>query len=381
MRQETNNEMDLLLRRLGRRDGAASTGGNHLDADELSAYAENVLPTAARARYSEHLAECSRCRELVIQLSSAAGVVVAQDAVKIPQPSLLKKLFASFLSPMVLRYAVPALGFIIVGFIGLVVLRRERSAELMARMEQPSSTAVAVPSAQQPDQKIYDAQTKPQSYADNRPNKQAGPVKSVEPAPANSAPVVNVTPAGTPEARGQKAEQSAGAATNEPPAKEAPKPAAPIEKRQQQSVEVEARKEKLESPTPTIQPSADKMRVEDREVKDLSANRDARSAKRAPVAGAAAAPNTRGLATVSATADKAGKADSSETRSVVGHRFRKDRGIWIDTAYNSQATTTLTRGSEHYRAVVADEPEIKSIADQLDGEIIVMWKGRAYRIK
>jgi hypothetical protein len=371
MRQETNNEMDLLLRRLGRRhDGAASAGGDHLDADELSAYAENVLPAAARARYSDHLAECSRCREMVVQLSAAAGVVVAQDTVKIPQPSLLKKLLASFFSPMVLRYAVPALGLIIVGFIGLVILRRERSAQFTARMDQPSSDTVAVPAAQQPDQKIYDAQTKPQSYADNRPNKQAGPVKSTEPASANSAPVVTVTPAGTPEATVQKA----GAAANErPPAKEAPKPAAPKEERQQQAVEVEARREKLESPTPTIQPSADKMRIEDREVKDLSANRDAR-AKRAP------APAAGGLM-ATGDAAKTRKDDSAETRSVAGRHFRKERGIWIDTAYNSQATTTLTRGSEQYRAVVADEPEIKSIADQLDGEIIVMWKGRAYRIR
>jgi hypothetical protein len=41
----------------------------------------------------------------------------------------------------------------------------------------------------------------------------------------------------------------------------------------------------------------------------------------------------------------------------------------------------LTRGSEQYRALVADEPAIKNIADQLDGEIVVVWKGRAYRIR
>jgi hypothetical protein len=30
--------------------------------------------------------------------------------------------------------------------------------------------------------------------------------------------------------------------------------------------------------------------------------------------------------------------------------------------------------------LIADEPAIKTIADQLDGEIIVVWKGRAYHI-
>ncbi len=85
MKQETNNEIDLLLRRLGRRQDAPASDGDlrvdtdHLDADELSSYAENALPAAARARYTEHLAECTRCRELVVQLSSAAGVVVAEE--------------------------------------------------------------------------------------------------------------------------------------------------------------------------------------------------------------------------------------------------------------------------------------------------------------
>jgi CHASE3 domain sensor protein len=55
--------------------------------------------------------------------------------------------------------------------------------------------------------------------------------------------------------------------------------------------------------------------------------------------------------------------------------------MWVDTAYAGGATTDFTRGSEEYRGLVADEPEIKKIADQLDGQIIVVWKGRAYRIR
>jgi hypothetical protein len=31
--------------------------------------------------------------------------------------------------------------------------------------------------------------------------------------------------------------------------------------------------------------------------------------------------------------------------------------------------------------LIADEPTIKTIADRLGGEIIVVWKGRAYRIQ
>src|ERR1051326_383467 len=81
MKEETNNEMELLLRRLGRRHDTSvseTTGDvDHLDAGCLTASAENVLPQAARARTTEHLAECGRGRELAVHRSSSAAVVPA----------------------------------------------------------------------------------------------------------------------------------------------------------------------------------------------------------------------------------------------------------------------------------------------------------------
>jgi hypothetical protein len=72
---------------------------------------------------------------------------------------------------------------------------------------------------------------------------------------------------------------------------------------------------------------------------------------------------------------------SASTRTVAGRRFRKQGGVWIDTAYDSSKNVvTVTRNSEQYRGLVGDEPAIKTIADTLDGEIIVVWKGRTYRI-
>ncbi len=64
-----------------------------------------------------------------------------------------------------------------------------------------------------------------------------------------------------------------------------------------------------------------------------------------------------------------GLASSAEMRVVAGRRFRKDESVWIDTAYAApRATVNVTRGSEQYRALIADEPGIKTIADELDGE-------------
>jgi hypothetical protein len=54
----------------------------------------------------------------------------------------------------------------------------------------------------------------------------------------------------------------------------------------------------------------------------------------------------------------------------------------VDTAYNSSLSViNVARGSEQYRALIADEPGLRRIAEQLSGEVVVVWKGRAYRIR
>jgi hypothetical protein len=74
--------------------------------------------------------------------------------------------------------------------------------------------------------------------------------------------------------------------------------------------------------------------------------------------------------------------DAGETRSVAGRQFRRQKSAWVDTAYRAgQATVNVRRDSEQWRAFIADEPELRRIADALGGEVIIVWRGRAYRIK
>ena len=82
------------------------------------------------------------------------------------------------------------------------------------------------------------------------------------------------------------------------------------------------------------------------------------------------------------SADKNKKGADVETRSVMGRYFTREGEAWVDTAYQySQATVRVARGSDQFRALVADEPAIRTIAAQLDGVVIVVWKNRAYRIQ
>jgi hypothetical protein len=71
-----------------------------------------------------------------------------------------------------------------------------------------------------------------------------------------------------------------------------------------------------------------------------------------------------------------------ETRGVSGHRFRRRDGAWVDVNYRgTMSMVGVQRGTEGYRALVADVPELGRIAEQLQGEVIVVVKGRAYRIR
>jgi len=390
MKQETNNEMDLLLRGLSRRhDASVSAAEDHLDIDELSAYAENVLPLAARARYTEHLAECSRCREFVVQLSSSVGVIGAGETARVSEPSVLKKFLASLISPMVLRYAAPALGLIVLGVIGLVVLRRDRAVDVaMQTPQRETSGAATAPATQaspvdQSSRGYMDQQNR--DSTENGSRRQAENDKAAAP-PPNNAPAVTVNANVSQDASAQKGEQPAA---NEPAPQAAPKPGSATGEKQTDAIrkkevqEFEIQKKEVQG-LPAIQPSTDRAyrseEKEDRPTKDLAAESAGRAARnRAP----SPAGGTASIAKLQRDGvDREDNDQNAETRSVAGRRFRKQGGIWIDTAYDSSRTTVnLARGSEQYRALVADEPAMKTIADQLEGEIVVIWKGRAYRIR
>lgn len=391
MRRETNNDIDLLLRRMSRRDGISAGNGEaqnaytHLDADELSSYAQNALPAAARARYTEHLSECSTCRKLITGVSLSLGATAAARPVEtVLEPTGLKKFLAALFSPFVLRYAVPALGVIVVMVLGFVVLRRQQqSDEFVARVDVEKQGQVAVPVAPEtpaatPSGALDGFVDAPAEKAGNtqRPATKADESRGASGTVATDAispPAPVASPRGD-EAAGAGA--VAMATPSAPPAKT-------------ESSEAEARTN-LDAAAKRQEPGTKRG---DFQAQKESANEAARDRRTAPAAATgsvdqnkpkAAPSETRALSTAgpASRGRVQSDADESETRSIAGRRFRKERGIWIDTAYDSStATVNVARGSEQFRALIADEPAIKGIAEQLDGEVIVVWKGRAYRIR
>jgi hypothetical protein len=391
MKQENNNEIDLLLRRMSRRNGDSMSDAHaqiddrHLDADELSSYAQHALPAATRARYTEHLAECSTCRKLVTQLALSLGTTATPVSEIVPAPGGLKAFLAGLFSPMVLRYAVPALGLVVVAAIGFTVMKKQNSGTLTARVgdqetrvepaaqpEAPVTVPIPKDNPKEGDRADSRNPQKP-AIAQSREAAQKGTTAdsiSTGPAPAKEpqAEAEAPSPAGVADsskvvaADAQKREDAAGARKDEDAiAKKQPETVA------RAKVQPLVRDQRNEAEGAfTIAPSAQN------------------KATPAPSEGTGFIAGRARAKPGSSRQKYENKPDTStgETRSAGGRSFRKERGIWIDTEYDSSTqTVNMARGSEQFRALVADEPAIGTIAKQLDGEVIVVWKGRAYRIR
>ncbi|MFL6207501.1 MAG: zf-HC2 domain-containing protein [Pyrinomonadaceae bacterium] len=473
MKQEFDQEMDSLLRAHARRAGharaAAMQGAQadaHLDADELSAYAEGALPAPTRTRYTAHLADCDTCRREVALLAGAAGVadrLAQQPAIideSVPVLSWRARLAALF-APGPWRYALPVVALFAVSSVVFLVTRGTREA--------PQSVATQIASApranQAPEQNhalaeqptfnddkatgvltdSADTNTTNSTVAVNKPvaspttattdaphellarnEAQAGQVAAppvVAPPPKPEQSSDTIAPVNQVELSNQNvaANQNAGVGLNSSQiAQQQPAPTtrgyAPeppvgdIALAKPQAKKEEAKTEKPKGGAVADQPreserAADKVaasgerggprkarettRAKDRDeaalhgpARSMNAPRDDRATtdRRASEAEETAATARRRPDTESSRG--AGGADASERRSVAGRQFRRQKNAWVDTAYRAgQATVQIRRDSEQWRALVADEPDLRRIADALGGEVIVVWHGRTYRIK
>ena len=389
MKQVPQKEMDVLLRKWSQSEAseksdAAEMQSAHLDADELSAYAENALPPAAKAKYTEHLADCSACRRIVANL---APITVAVEPKKETTPSVVREFFSRLMAPSFLRYAVPSLAAVVILAVGFIWMNRQsgdtnRELRTMVAQNEAPSSAPAETATQNNDPKIARGNvhtdrsaTKPQSAAEPQSQSTPATVEADEKRKQEEAQK---------RAENGRADAVRQAAAAPPPPAAPPKDAPSVAGNRdfEKSAEVAEKKPSANEP---------KAIKEETRIDDLKAMAGVKT-QPAPVARRARTPTAS--ATVADSAGRAGQEsengrdkgssknkEASETRQVAGRSFRKVDGGWTDTAYRSEATTNLSRGSEQFRALVADEPSIRTIAEQLDGTVIVVWKSRAYRIR
>ncbi|MFL6333647.1 MAG: hypothetical protein ACJ754_10095 [Pyrinomonadaceae bacterium] len=453
MKEGFDREIDSLLRRRargteesrlwgdGREDGAH---GAHLDADELGAFAEGALPAPARLAAASHLADCDRCRGVVVGLARVAGggaevkqpLVAAAAAAESARPSAWGAFIASLFAPRMVRFAVPLLALSLFGVVSYVALRSDRGSLQAAREgRSQNGTLQSAPSAPASANTVANANTdlnSPQNSNANAPREAALAVAPSAPArghggaeeqPAEVAAVKDEAQPST-----VPPPPPPAAATTEGPAdarlsKAAPKSDAPEEGEADRADNKKEKSETRDKSARQSEPGNDDIvssdapaqprAVRSRNMNEVQQMPDGgarnQSQKRAAdnnasggyigggSAGAAAPPkeSERNAASRSEAARRAPpareagkKADEDEvtrdgeTRSAAGHRFRREGGVWKDVNYKpSMPSTGVHRGTESFRALVADVPEVGRVAAAVGGEVLVVVNGHAYHIR
>jgi Putative zinc-finger len=414
-----DKQIDVLMRRYAKAAPRTSVMG-HLDADEISAFAEGVLPPSTRARYVSHLADCDQCRKQASALTISSGAVVRTE--ESPSPAgegrtFWQALVGLFALP-VLRYAAFAAVVLIVAGVAFVVLRQSSKDSPMVAENQPVNqqrdSAVKPQPSAMPEgivgNKQANAETRSTSPSqlpgDNDQIAKADTAGKAEDAPAKpltmkEAPAEPVTA----EKKAAQGEMAKAAPSY------APIPPGEITAQQKQEVQPgsgvsgprQQQQQRLDLP--------DKLASQDRE---RDANKDARpddlarkSGAPASVAASQPPPSPRrgvdekakgpmrnmennsinrnenvGRADASKTTSTSGAAATEEappTRSAGGRKFRKQGAAWVDQKFKSSMTLkSMSRGSDEFSGL---DSGLRAIAQQLGGEVIVVWKGKAYLIK
>jgi anti-sigma factor RsiW len=391
---EFDKEIDALLRQSAQGETAfapkaeiRNPKSKHLDADEISAFAESALPEATKQKYARHLADCGACRKSLsslIRLSVApenAAAVQSQEKYSAAAPIPWYRKLVAFPN---LAYTLGALVLVFSGIVAYTVLRNVNNLE---------SAEVSQISERQPNGKGMNSggEAAPtESYSGNTMTSNANMMMSnsasmnfstgasanfsnpAMPSSAPSAATMNSNAAVMLQKDSDKnvrAESKSLAPPQEPAnsavtqgsiaAADAAQPAAKENDYQ------------LDAETQRQQPNQTQNSVAQNQTQIMPDSRNVQ--QRAPTALSA---NEKSRKVQDSKDDKQEK--SNEPISVGGKTFKRENNVWYDSAYRGQATTNVTRGTNEYKKLDAG---LRGIAENLGGSIVVVWKQKAYRIQ
>jgi hypothetical protein len=411
-----DTQIDVLLRRHAER-ASSNAGIEHLDADELNAFAERSLPAAARSRYVSHLADCDDCRRLVSQLAISAGAVAKAEAGGAPATahiSWFEKL-GVFFRPPAFRYV--AFAAVVVAAVGV--------AFLVMRQNQQNRESTLVAQNGQPSQAGTDS-TKSEETAKASPEKAAVANTNLAGTPAGTTPQSRLSP------EREESKTLANPQAVPKPQKETDEDVALADKKitqpevaasnpsyapappQETLARVETKSsnpqlrpgiggaspqssgtlfgqtggmDRKQSTQPASQQSKDDnsaIAQNQTTINGRLMNDKAKGPRRDADNVAAANRSVNEVPPAPKTEDRRDEkrstsGEESETRSVGGHKFRRQGNAWVDAKFkSSMGLKSISRGSEEFAAL---DSRLRSIAQQVGGEVIIVWKGKAYLIR
>lgn len=351
-----DKEIDAILRKA--HDGenvfaAANPPSAHLDADALSAFAENALPEKTKIFYTEHLADCRRCRKIlsnIISLNAEAETSEAfsVDAQKIAAPVLpwYRRIF-SFPN---LAYSLGALVLVFGGLFGFIILQSSYQSEVSQmgnrNLETKNQPAISANTASNT---ATTSNTAPANVGNMVLNTNSASVYS-----SNSTAAANQT-ANTATSNSKKIqeklpkEQKQDSEQTQESVAAVPQAAPTVETK---SAEVPAER--------TPNPMARTERNKDLATENSTSENSSREKRKSTLDGLSSG------------------ASMGETMKIGGKTFTRRNNIWYDAEYRNQPVTNIWRGSDDYKKLDAD---LRQTVERLGGTVVIVWKNKAYQIQ
>jgi hypothetical protein len=382
---ETNldKQTDRIMRSLAVAERAApDSGSSHVDADELSAFVEDVLPVKARERITLHLSDCRRCRQIFVQLSSLSIAAESESiheetrplTALIPVP-WYQKLFAF---PQI-SYVMGAMAIVVTGMVALLIYNSGSGETQVARVE-PENNTVSRPASSVGADSEGEVVERP---ASNVAANAAIPAANVA-VLANSA-ATPISPV-----RREKDSAEAKSVSAESPVSGA----GPVDDSLKGGRESTVPKKNAEIPTPEYE-KGDRGRIQESNTVELAGQSrqnnvmtpDTNSGRgvnqvSAPAPGVTASRDepsevTRGGETIVPSKKQAAKPAPSVMK-LGSKQFANANGVWTDSEYKGGATKNVKRGSYEFKKLDSD---LQNIGTSLRGTVIVVWKGQNYKIQ
>jgi hypothetical protein len=387
MVEDFDKEIDVLLRQAARGETAFEDSRFkiqdskllHLDADEISLFAENALPKKSRENAVVHFADCDRCRRILSDLISqnVENEIVSTKQTEVFAPVIpwYRKLFAF---PN-LAYTLGALVIVFSGVVAFTILQsvnNSQDADISQVSEQPTKGGPFLDDAV-----IVSEQSANTTASSNMSNATMTNTLMSDAASVSSSNKMMSNSAANSAARSSNASSTtsnpstvsnkSSVAENDSPKDEA---RSDVTVTQQLVTELPLNGRNFSN---IAEEKSERAKKEDKKVAEATEmNKGAPPPK--PTQPSVTENDVTSSDATSAKSKTLARKQSVETISVGGKNFKRSNNAWVDSAYSGQATTNITRGTKEYKKL---DSSLRSIAENLGGIVTVVWKDKAYRIQ
>lgn len=375
MLKDQDKEIDRLLRRVAKSRAAADIpDSGHIDADEISVFAENALPEKARARVTSHLADCPRCRSIL----SSVIVLRREDEEPAPVPATgaaisfeipwYKKLFS-------VRGLATALGVLVVlmaGFLVVSLFRGLTTSNEVAQLENANASAPAENRIESSDVDNNSAGSSvpipdTAANASSSPESETGRNERADQVARNES-----APGQAKKKGGKRFDDRTGGLRKDRDSISDGQITANIAADSAVSTEEAASVAPAPPPPPPATPEQKAEAAKSsggggNRIGSLSVGRSNEVTSRRTIKPRMKAPSRTSARSL----------QGYPIKNVGGKIFRRKDKVWYDSTYTGQSTTNVRRGTPAFEEL---DNGLRDIAGKLSGTVVIVWKSKAFRI-